>query len=126
MTLVQEFTTDSYKVFRFEGAGTFVEGVYIQGKKKEFCISGSLQPMNGKELLVLPELDRVKQVYKLYTDSELLTIKECGLKNADRVEAYGERFVVMQTEKWLGTDLPYFKAILVRENLENEKRPDEG
>jgi hypothetical protein len=120
MTLVQSFKTGSYEVTRQEGKGQYVEGYYQPGKTRKFQVSGSLQPVSPRDMQVLEELDRVKQSYKLYTDQMLQTVREVGRKLADRVKVYGEAYVVMQTERWDGTDLPYFKALLVRENLEEE------
>ncbi len=120
-SLVNSFATGTYTVTRMEGKGTFVDGNYIPGKTCLLKVLGSLQPTLGKDLLVIEELYRVRQTFALFTNKELKTAKECGLKNADRVCIKNEPFVVMTTERWDGTDLPYFKAILMRENVEVEK-----
>ena len=120
MTLVQEFKTGTYGLTRI-GQGRFVEGEYLPGPKIVTTLTGSLQPLSPRDLQVLPEGYRVKQGYKLYTDLKLNTVRESGSKLADRVTAYGETFVVMSTERWNGTDLPYYKALLLLENLETQK-----
>lgn len=122
MSLVSEFQTGIYELRRARCAGDFVNGNYVWPDTDCSKVSGSLQPLSPRDLQILPELDRVKQGYKLYTDSELLTSSEKGLKPADRVIINLERFVVMSSERWDGTDLPYFKSILMRENLEDEAR----
>ena len=106
MSLVSEFATGTYQVVRMKGTGTFKDGFYVPGPDSQFKIVGSLQPVRPKDLLVLPELERNAQSFNLYTDSELFTAREVGKKLADRVTVYGEKFVVMQTERWDGTDLP--------------------
>lgn len=121
MTLVDSFKTGTYTVTRMEGSGTFVDGSYIPGKTYLLKVIGSLQPTLGKDLLVIEELYRVRQTFALFTNKELKTAKEVGLKNADRVQVNSEPFVVMTSERWTETDLPYFKAILMRENVEVEK-----
>lgn len=119
MSLVQEFATGYYTVRRY-GAGSYVNGFYQAGTVEELSIQGSLQPTRGKDTLVLPEGFRFRQSFNFYSDDALTTASQVGLKLADRVLVDGVPFVVMTSEKWQGVDLPYSKAILVRENLEED------
>lgn len=120
MTLVQSFKTGSYKLTRQSGNGTYADGYYVEGAVQTSAVSGSMQVARPRDTQVLPEGLRVLQSYKFYTDAKLNTVQEVGQKLADRIEIYGQPFVVMQSERWDGTDLPYFKALCVRENLETE------
>ena len=60
----------TYVVTR-QGAGAVVDGDFLAGAISTFPIVGSLQPVTGAELEHLPEGDRTRGKYKLYTTSDL-------------------------------------------------------
>jgi len=126
MSLVQEFSTGVYEVERMTSPGQYVEGVWVPGSTSKLTVRGSLQPMSMRDLQMLPEGERVKQTYKLYTDSLLFTGREGAMRSPDRVCVNQEWFRVHSTERWDGTDLPYFKSVLVRENPEEERKTHVG
>lgn len=75
----------------------------------------SVQPMVGRERLLLPELIRDREVLKAYTRCEL---KSVGMEDkllADRVTFKEQRYVVQSVEDW-STHGEYWKAILVKED----------
>lgn len=60
-------------------SGSYVEGVWTPAAPSTFDIEGSLQPLNGRELLLLPEGERSKGSWKLYTEPEVeLRVAEAG------------------------------------------------
>lgn len=126
MSLVQEFATSTYEVERMTSSGQYVDGFWVPGTTQRIQVTGSLQPMSMRDLELLPEGERVKQTFKIYTDTVLFTGREGGLRSPDRVCIGGEWFRVQASERWDGTDLPYFKSLLVRENPEEERRTNVG
>ena len=47
--------------------GSYVDGVWTPGVASTFAIEGSIQPMSGRELLLLPEGQRSRGAWTLYT-----------------------------------------------------------
>lgn len=121
-SLISAFLTDTYTVRRMATAGTYVDGHYVAGRGREFPVKGSLQPLSAREVLQLPEGERVRAAFKLYTDTLLQTSRESGERQADTVVVRGESYKVMSIERWDGTRIPYFKAVLARVQLEQEVR----
>lgn len=115
MTLIQRFTTNSYKLERMR-AGTYINGFYQPGCLEELQIMGSLQPLNPRELKQPEEGDRLKQHWKLYSDKPLFPDNTRSLAKSDVVTLNGDTYRVMSSEIWQGhLDLPYYKSILMRE-----------
>lgn len=80
---------------------------YIDGKPlavdvEKVQITGNIQPLTGRDLLLVPEGDRTKEQVWLYT--------ECPLFLQDTVTRCGVKFQVAGVEQW-GS---YNKARLVR------------
>jgi len=81
-------------------------------------IFGTFQPLNGEELQLLPEGDRVRDTQKFYTEQEIRTVNELTETPADELEAYGQVYEVHRVERHgPGAPLPHFKALLVRKQL---------
>ena len=120
--LIEAFMTGTYQDHRMGADGTYVEGNYVPGRKATLRIRGSLQPLSPREVLQLPEGERVRASWKLYTDGTLITSREAGERQADTVVIRGEEHKVMSVERWEGTAIPYWKAILARVQPESEHR----
>lgn len=116
MSLIESFLTNTYTVRRSSGA-TVVNGRWEESGFTTVVVKGSLQPLNAREIKMLPEGFRLKQMYKLYSDASIATINTASQAGADKVTIDGETFKVISVEDWKGTkvDLPHFKSILQRE-----------
>jgi len=101
---------------RRKATGTFVKGRYVPSSTETvLTIAGcSLQPMGAKELELLPEGFRTKQVVKVYTPEELRTADAEAGHEADRVEYKGETFEVHSVEDW-DDHGRFWKAICVKQ-----------
>jgi len=89
------------------GQGSYVNGRFIPATSVETVAEGNIQPLNGKELLQLPEGDRERQTGKIYT--------AYALENGDIVtRADGSRHEVQAVEDWTAFSLAHYKARLVR------------
>ncbi len=95
---------------RTVGAG----GGFIRGAAlPDTPIDVSLQPLDGDELQVLPEAERVKRTKKIYSGSE---IREASVKDgteADEFTFEGFVFKVFSVEKYSMGVLDHFKAICI-------------
>lgn len=76
-------------------------------------IKGSIQPVKGKELQALPEGMRVQGVVKLFTQTELFTVRTSECKLPDQVLYRGVMYLVSDVEDWhdLGN---FYRALLLR------------
>jgi hypothetical protein len=87
--------------------GEYVAGRYVPGDSQTFEAFGNIQPLNGKELLQLPEGDRDRQAVKIYT--------AFALENNDTVtRADGINYEVQAVEDWTAFHQPHYKARLMR------------
>ena len=60
----------------------YLDGKIVKPAPLCFEVRGNIQPMNGKDLLLVPEGDRHKEQYWLYLPSNIITV-ENGLEVKD-------------------------------------------
>ncbi len=77
-------------------------GGWVSEEGKDVDIIGSIQPLSGKDYLLLPERDRQKQVLTIYTKTELVY--------NDLIIRERQTYEVNQIESWYG----FYKALLYR------------
>lgn len=79
------------KVVR-DGRVIYVDGKPVKSEFPPFEIKANIQPINGRELLIVPETDRFKESYYLFTTDQILV--------NDRIERCGVNFQVQTVEAW--------------------------
>lgn len=100
-------------------AGSYVAGVWTPGATSTLTVEGSLQPMTGRELLLLPEGERTRARWKLYTETELRTADETTTTEADRVSWNGRSLVVVRVQDYSHVGLlPHYRCELVADETE--------
>lgn len=78
-------------------SGSYVDSVWTPGAGSTFGIEGSIQPLNGRELLLLPEGQRSRGAWKLYTaDGDLRTLEAGSSNEADRITWDGKVLLVVR------------------------------
>lgn len=97
-------------------SGGYVDGVYQPGATTTFAAIMSVQPLTGKELLLLPEGQRTRLHVKGYTRTELKTADQAESKKADRVSYADTEFEVQNVESWDGGGLSHCKVIMAEVN----------
>jgi hypothetical protein len=75
-----------------DGRVIYVDGKPIKSDFIAFEIKANIQPINGRELLIVPETDRFKEAYYLFTTDQILV--------NDRIERCGVNFQVQTVEVW--------------------------
>lgn len=82
-------------------AGSFVDGDWVEGSTVEVPIQVNIQPLKGYEILQLPESERTRVWWKVYSADQLRTEKE-GVDgwDADEFEWKGDRYKVMKLDDW--------------------------
>lgn len=99
-----------YEVER-PGAVSHSGGVSSNAASTYFTIKGNAQPLNGNELLQLPEGDRQRQNMKLYTKTEL---KANDLVTIDS----GKAFEVQNDQNWTRQNrLQHYKLRIMRVDI---------
>lgn len=79
-------------------AGTYVNGLWVEGGETLIVITASIQPTTGEEMLSLPEGRRNRKTYSLFTSTKINLISTGT--NPDQVQIFGERFEVVRVEPW--------------------------
>ena len=104
-------------VRRTNQATVFVNGLsVVQTDVDEFCVDVvSVQPMVGRERLVLPELIRDRELLKMYSPCNLQSVNVEGKVRADRLDYKGQQYVVQSVEDWFDHG-GYYKVVAVKEN----------
>ena len=95
-------------IIREGSGGDWVDGHYVPAADEDPAptAKASIQPLNGRERLQLPESDRIRQAIKIYTDS--------ALQDNDIVQrdSDAKQYEVQKVENWavFGV-LQHYKAI---------------
>lgn len=101
--------------------GSYVNRVYVPGATTTFSVLMSVQPLNGRELLNLPEAQRTRQWIKAYCATELRTAEQSTGIKADRVTANGRVYEVQMVEFWTNPAsilAPHWRVLLAEVNTE--------
>ena len=102
-------------------AGSYVDGEWVEGTETNVSIDVNIQPLKEAELLLLPEADRGKQWWKMYSASEIRMDKQ-GTSgwSADEFVYQGDRYKVMKVENYAMSILNHYKALAARMELSAE------
>lgn len=96
-----------------KGAGSYVDGVWVDGANQALTIKASVQPATPEDLLSLPENRRTAAAYRLYSDFAFRGALE-DAHNPDRVVIGGENYEVTAVSIWQNGVIPHYKAIATR------------
>lgn len=87
-------------VFR-RSSGSFVDGDWVEGSTIEVPVQVNIQPLKAYEILQLPEAERTRVWWKVYSADQLRTEKEgVGGWDADEFVWKGDRYKVMKLDDW--------------------------
>lgn len=115
MSLISEFATGVYSVFRAGSAGEYKNGRFIEPSVSVLKMRLSVQPLLAREAQVLPEGERDRESYKVFSDRELKSSRQYSVQEADMIVIKGEKYRVRSCERWNESfDLPYYMAIVQR------------
>lgn len=97
-----------------QGAGSWVNGRWVDSGETELPIEANVQPLRGHELLTLPESDRSKASIKVYCVDTLNTVEEVGQTKADIIVWEGKRWQAIRTMTYKMGVLDHTKTICYR------------
>ena len=66
----QIITNDETLAVCRDGSVTYVDGKPVKGNIIQFKITCNVQPLNGRELMLVPELDRYKEQYWVWMNQQ--------------------------------------------------------
>lgn len=95
-------------------AGSFVNGLWVEGSPSTFDIQCSVQPLTPDEMELVPEGRRDGEVFNLFTGTRLLPANPPDSKNADKVSIDGRDYEVLSCARWQNRILPHYKAVVVQ------------
>lgn len=85
----------------------YVDGKPIKRNATNFCVVANVQPLAGRDLLLVPELDRYKEQWNLFilndkyfTDETLEVQTESRLKEQDQICRLGVNYTVQNVSNW--------------------------
>ena len=98
------------------GAATKTDGVWVAATPTTFTMVASMQPMEGDELLMVPEGDREREHITIFTDTLLRTIDQEALTGADVVTWNGNDYEVKKVRNYRMGALDHYECIASRVN----------
>jgi hypothetical protein len=84
--------TDSTVCVTRDGAVQYVNGKPVVAKQSTFDVVCAIQPLIGRDLLIVPEGDRYKDQYWLWTSADV--------RVNDRVTYCGANYQVQTVQQW--------------------------
>ena len=94
-------------------AGAFSDGVWQEGTETELLILASVQPLRPDEMDSLPEGRRDRQAVKIYTSTELFTVRGKDT-SPDLVVWRGDTFEVISVAPHQSAVISHFKAVALK------------
>lgn len=95
-------------------AGSYVEGVWVEGSESDIDIQASAQPLRPDEVQLLPEARRNEQAFKIYTDAPLQIAEPGDSTNSDKITIDGEVFELISVAPNQSDVINHYKAIAVK------------
>jgi hypothetical protein len=84
--------TDTTVTVVRDGAVQYVDGKPVVARQTQFTVYGSIQPLVGRDLLLVPEGDRYREQYWIWTPNDL--------RINDRVIYCGANYQVQTVQSW--------------------------
>lgn len=100
------------------GQGAYTRGEWADGTPNLVTIYGSVQPVSGQELNVLPEGLRTRETVKIYTDSELNTAEVS--QRPDRLEWRGKVYEIAMKSPYQSGVINHFKYYATKVQVPND------
>jgi len=98
-------------VTRYAGGG-YVDGLYVNGSTSTLNITASVQPLQPRELLLLPEGERFREHVWIITQTELKTVNPVTGEKADVLTRTrdGRQYEIQHVKQWTQLSIPHFRC----------------
>ncbi|MEL6347045.1 MAG: hypothetical protein AAFV53_28280 [Myxococcota bacterium] len=100
-------------LFRYAPQTIGADGYPVDQAPVGVLIQANVQPAEGKDLEILPEGDRSKEVVRYSTLTEVRTVEQSAGTQADVLEVNGVRYEVKSADWWGGVR-PHCEGLAVR------------
>jgi len=97
----------------FAASNDYTGGVYAPGAPTDTIISGSVQPLEGKDRQLLPEGERHRDGKKVYTKTALSPVDQYLATNAQHLIIDTIEYEVHNVKQQRSV-IPHFKALVLR------------
>lgn len=95
--------------------GSYVNGIWTEGAETSTTVNVNIQPLKPSEIMMMPESERTKEWYKVYSAEELKTLQEGASGwSADEFIWQGYRYRVMKVSNYAMGTLNHWKALAAR------------
>lgn len=95
---ITAFATGTYTVTRAGGPGSYVDGVFVPASTSSTSVLAMVAPLDGRELLRLPEGLRSKELKQVFTIAALRV--SAAEERPDVVSIDGDSWQVERVERW--------------------------
>lgn len=96
-------------------AGSYVDGLRVEGASADVALDAVVWPATPKDLLLLPEGQRTEEIIGVITVEELRTADRTDGIAADEVLWQGRTYSVLRCSNWLQQAL-FFHSLATRVN----------
>lgn len=97
------------------GQGKYVKGRWVEGEAELITIQANIQPYTMAKLLQLPESDRTKDWYSIFSAEEIRDKREGDSGwDADKFEQDGNTYIVNRVRSYSMGVLDHYEAQAVR------------
>lgn len=114
-------------VSRGMATGSYVDGYWVEPLRAPQTIIASVQPVGDKELLILPDGDRNKEMLKLYSTFKFQIKDEAQGQTSDLIDIDGRIYEVVSVQDYTThqsqVSIQYYKAIVARVNENTNHKP---
>lgn len=99
-------------------AGSYVNGVYVEGAESTITIQASVQPVSGQDLVAIPEGRRASDMVKVYTSDDLFGQGDAGSgQSPDRLTYRGKDYEIYSKEVRQMDIIPHYKMYAIKKPL---------
>jgi hypothetical protein len=104
----------SITVIRQVAVGSYdTNGKYILPATQSIAMRASVQPLNDREIQMMPQGEWQKEMIKIYSDGYLKSSEEVGLEPADLVQYNGKTYKVLRVRDYsqIPIGIPYYRSV---------------
>jgi hypothetical protein len=102
------------KILIRRAAGSFVNGVWVEGATTQMQILCTVQPATGEAMQRAPEGRRNESGYSVFTDTAIRTAEK-GANNPDIMVISGQVHECIAVDVWQNGVISHHKALFLRQ-----------
>lgn len=96
-----------------------ITGLRVKGAESNFDILSSVQPTTPEIMELMPEGDRTKESFTLFTITKLQISDIDNETPADFVFIDNEKFIVKKVSKWQNNIIDHYKVVVIKDGRDD-------